>query len=134
MRRQMLRAFSVHKARAIVDIEVGPDMTWQLEIEARRKRAALIVIQKEITFVWWFEIGQAAGHSARAFGVLMGIDGVELCQPGYPGRVCGSLPSANAGPIDGKRKENIGVAQDVVIKEVLRAGSEVGNVEHPSGK
>ncbi len=85
MRRQMLRAFSVHKARAIVDIEVGPGMPWQLEIDAGRKRVALIVIQKEIAFVRWFEISQAAGDSARAFGVLVGIDGVELCRPAMRG-------------------------------------------------
>src|SRR5450432_4237841 len=103
----MLRAFPVHKARAIVDIEVGPDVPWQLEIEAGRNRAALIVVEEEITFVRWFEIGQAAGHSPRAFGVLMGINGVELCEPSDSGRICGGLPSAYAGAIDSEWKENV---------------------------
>ena len=92
------------------------------------------MIEEEIALIRRFEVGQAAGYAACAFSVLVRIDSVELGQPGDPGRIRGSFPSTYARPLDGEREENVGVAQDVVVEEILRAGAEVGYVEDPPGK
>ena len=49
-----------------------------------------------------------------------------------PRRVHRAFPSPDAGAIDGEGKENIGIAQNVMVEKVLRAGAEVGEIEGPS--
>ena len=128
----MLRAFAVDKAGAVIGIEVGPHPPGQLQVEAGGKRVALVVVEKEIAFVGRLEIGKTAGYAARALGVLVRVGGVELGASGDAGRVRRGFPATDAGTIDGERKENVGVAQNIVVEKVLRAGAEVGNVERPA--
>ena len=93
---------------------------------------ALIVVEEEIAFVRWFEISKAPGDAAGPFRVLVRIDRVELSSSRNAWRGRSTLPTADARPIDGEGKENVGIAQDVVIEKVLRAGAEVGDVEDPA--
>src|SRR5258708_33194197 len=64
----------------------------------------------------------------------MGVDSVELGPSGNARRGRRTFPAADTGPINGEREENVGIAQDVVIKKVFRAGAEVGDVEDPAGE
>src|SRR4029077_19321772 len=62
----------------------------------------------------------------------MGVDSVELSPPGDAWRHRRTFPASDTGLINGEREENVGIAQDVVIEKVLRAGAEVGDVEDPA--
>src|SRR5882757_4426765 len=130
----MSRAFAVHKARAIVGVEVGPNAPWQLQIEAGGNRVALIVVEEEVTFVGRREVSEAARDAARAFGILVGVGGMNLSTAGDLRRIRGGFPAANARASDGQREKDIGVAENVVIKEISGAGAKVGNVEGPAGQ
>ena len=90
------------------------------------------MIEEEIAFVGRFEIGKASSDPARAFRVLVGIGSVELGASCDARRVRGGFPAADAGAINGEREENIGIPEDVVVKEIPRAGAEVGNVKRPA--
>src|SRR4029434_664312 len=53
-------------------------------------------------------------------------------QPADPRRRSRHFPSANARPFQREREKNVGVAQDIVIKKVLRGRAEITYVERPA--
>jgi hypothetical protein len=73
-------------------------------------------------------------NAASALRVLMRLGGVKLDAAGDARRVHGGFPAANAGAINGEWKENVGIAQHVVVKEIPRAGAEIGDVNRPTSQ
>ena len=92
----------------------------------------LIMVEKEITFVWRFEIGKSAGSAARTFRVLVRIGSVKLGPPPDTRRIRRALPASDTRTINGKREEDIGTSEDIMIKEILCAGAKIGNVKRPT--
>ena len=91
----MFRAFAIEKAGAVIHVDVSPGAPRQREIDAGRERLALVMIEEEDTFFRRFEISQAAGNGARAFGILMGIGGMKLRASSEARRVNRAFPSPN---------------------------------------
>src|SRR6478752_6331729 len=132
MRGQVLGSFAIDKTGAVVCVEVSPGAPRQREIDPSREGVALVVIEKEVAYVRRLEISEAAGNSAGAFRVLIGIGGMELGASCEPRRVHRAFPSPDAGALDGEGKENVRIAQNVMVEKVLCAGAEVGEIERPS--
>ena len=103
----MRRPFAVHKTRPVICIEVGPRAPGQGKIDPGRERVALIVVEEEVACVRRLEIGKASADAARALRILMRVGGVELNASGHAWRGCGAFPAADAGTIDGERKEDM---------------------------
>ena len=132
MRGQVFRAFAIDKTGAVVCVEVSPGAPRQREINPGRECVALVVIEEEVAFVRRLEVGQAASDSARAFRVLIRISRMKLGASREARRVHRAFPSPDAGAIDGEGKENVGIAQNVMIEKVFCASAEVGEIEGPS--
>lgn len=130
--REMLRAVAIDEARAVVDVDSRPDAFREIDVEAGAYGVALIVIEEEILIDGRREVGEAASDSAEAFGVLVREGEVELgaIKNARGGR--GGFPALDAGAVDGEREEDVGVAENVVIEEILRGGAKVGDVEGPA--
>src|SRR5438552_18392974 len=75
---------------------------------------------------------QAAGDCSRPLGVLVRIDDMHLRAACNLVRSGSCFPSANSGMGQSQRKEDVRIAQRVMIEEIARSGAEVAYVECPA--
>ena len=80
----------------------------------------LIVIQQSKS-IPKREISQTAVNVAESKGKLIGVGQINLSPIANAGRTQGELPSVDARPLNGDRKENVGVVLVVVIEEIVRS-------------
>src|SRR6476646_3517956 len=133
MRRQVARAVAIQEARAIREIDGTPSAPRQGGPHAGTQRIALIVIEKVVrAALRRRKIRQAAAHPAAAFSVKTSVRQVPLQSVKQFGRARRRLPTVDASAHQRQRKEDVGVAQDVVIEVVARGGAELVEVHGPT--
>src|SRR5581483_1315394 len=131
--RQVGGALAIQKSGTVVDVERCPCLPGQIKDYSGSERVTLIVIEEEIALFGGSEVRQSTGHTARPFGELMRVCEMPVRAAGQPGRIGSNLPATDSGPRNGQRKEDIGVSQSIVIEKVLRARTEIVDVEGPAG-
>src|SRR5215469_14081774 len=132
MRGQVAGAVAIEKSRSVIHVHRGPGTARKSHAHAGTDGVALIVVEEKVAFFGRREIRQTAGDSAGTLGVLMGVGEMELGATGDAWRAGGGFPTADASAVDGQREEDVGVAEDVVVEEIVGCGAEVGNVEGPA--
>src|SRR5947207_7782761 len=90
------------------------------------------MVEKEEACVRRAEISEPSGNGARAFRRLVRISQVKVKLLEQPRRAQRGFISHDADALDGERKKDVGVSQRIMIEEVVRAGAEMGQVNHPS--
>src|SRR5438552_17465025 len=93
-------------------------MPWKLKIEPSRERVALVVIEKEVTLLGRRKISEPAGDSAGFLRILMRIGEVEFGAVGDGRRIDAGLPAANRRMRGRKWKEDLGLPQNLMTKQV----------------
>src|SRR5882672_492033 len=127
----MVGAVSVEKSRAIAQIPGRERAPRQRGAKADAKRMSLVVVEEEKSLVRRSEIGEATSDRSSAFHELMGIGQINLEAIRDARRARGQFPTVNASAIDRQRKENVGIAEHVMIEEIPNVRLEIGNVKLP---
>src|SRR5712692_2568807 len=134
MRRQVPGPIAVQKSRPVIHVGRNPALPGQRHAKARRQGVTLVVVQEEEALVGRAEAGESAADTAPAFGELVGVGQVELGATPEPRRAHGGFPAVNPRRCDGKRKEDVGVADHIMVEEVVRARVEAVHVEYPAAQ
>src|ERR1700687_5198576 len=93
---------------------------------------ALVVIQEEIPVPGRRIIRQSAGDSALTLGVLIGVRDGYFAALQNAWRSRGELPAINPRARNGKREEDVRVADCIVIEEIPGSLVEAVHVERPT--
>src|SRR6266705_580404 len=125
---QVLRSIAIQKAGAVSKIAGDPAMPAHIGTKSNAEGVALIVIEKEGAFCRRAEVRKASGDGPHAFDRLVRIRQVEVRALKQSWRSQRALKSANANALDGQGKENVGVADNVVVEKVMSAGAEIVEV------
>src|SRR5947208_1202031 len=131
----MFRPFTIEKSGAVRNISGRGDLIGKRRVEAHAERVALVVVEgaKAAIFAKLPRIGeQSASDLARAFDGLIGIGEVNVKAFRDARRSHCGFPAVNARSLNGQRKENVGVAEHVVIEKVQRVRLEVGEIKSPA--
>src|SRR6202000_1921279 len=78
------------------------------------------------------EVGQAAVDGAESISGLVGIGQMKLADIPQSGRADRQLIALDQGAINGERQEGVGVADVVVIEEILGQGMEGVEIDGPA--
>src|SRR5713101_8531453 len=134
MRRQVPGPVAIQEPGSEVYVAGSPALPGQCHAKARRQGVTLVVVQEEEALVGRAEAGESAADTAPAFGELVGVGQVELGATPEPRRAHGGFPAVNTRRQDGKRKEDVGVADHIMVEEVVRARVEAVHVEYPAAQ
>src|SRR6202051_2556671 len=80
------------------------------------------------------EIGETAGDIPESESELIRVGQVHLRSIANARRAQREFPPVDAGPLDRDGKENVGIIQIIVIKEVIRTRQKIVSGERPSSK
>src|SRR6266571_2827732 len=130
--RQMRRAVTIEEARAVTQIAGGPGAPGKLNVEAGIERVALVVVEKEKARRWRREIGKPSSDATGGLRELVRIRQIELRAVAKPRGAHRRFPTVNARALDGKRKEDVGIAEHVMVEVVPRVGLKIRHVERPA--
>src|SRR5436309_13409135 len=114
----MVGAIAVEESGSVAHIPGRERLPRQSDVKADAKRISLVVVEEKKSLVRRCEISKAARDRAGAFHELMGIGQINLESVRDARRARGELPTVNAGAIDRQRKENVGIAEHVVIEKI----------------
>src|SRR5882672_100754 len=128
----MLGTFPVEEAGTIVNAKVHPGSPGQSQVESGGKRVALVVVEKAERVLAESSGDQAAGDIPVPFRMLMGVSETPGNTVRQPRRRGAHFPAADAGALQSEREKDIGVAQSIVVEEVLRPSAKIGNIEGPA--
>src|SRR5207253_907356 len=115
---------AIQKSRAVTNSRGSKRAARQIDHETRAERVTLIVIeQKEI--LGRREVSQSAGDRALAFNLLPRISQMKSAPAKQERGPRRNFEGSNARSGNSQGKENIRIAQRVVIEEILCTGTEV---------
>src|SRR2546425_3234751 len=128
----MVGAIFIEESRAVAQIPGSERAPRQRGAKAHAKRISLVVVEEKKSLVRWCEIGEATRDRSGAFHELMGIGQINLEAIRDARRARGQFPTVNAGTIDRQRKENVGIAEHIMIEEIPNVRLEIGNIKLPT--
>src|SRR5882724_2296644 len=129
---EMVGAVSIEESRAVAQIPRRKRAPRQSGVKADAERISLVVVEEKKSLVRRSEIGEATRDRPGAFHELMGIGQINLEAIRDARRARGQFPTVNAGTIDRQRKENVGIAEHVMIEEIPNVRLEIGNIKLPA--
>src|SRR6267378_3871108 len=127
----MIGAVAVEESGAVAQIPGRERAPRQSAVKADAKRISLVVVEEKKSLVRRCEISEATRDRSGAFHELMRIGQINLEAIRDARRARGELPTVNAGTIDRQRKENVGIAEHIMIEEIPNVRLEIGNVKLP---
>src|SRR5882762_11336721 len=128
---EMVRTVFIEESGAVAQMAGRERAPWQSSAKADAERISLVVVEEKKTLVRWCEIGETTRDRSGAFHELMGIGQINLEAIRDARRARGQFPTVNASAIDRQRKENVGIAEHVMIEEIPNVRLEIGNVKLP---
>src|SRR6266446_8672623 len=128
----MIGAVAVEESGAVAQIPGRERAPRQGSAKADAERISLVVVEEKKPLVRRSEIGEATSDRSSAFHELMRIGQINLEAIRDARRARGQFPTVNAGTIDRQRKENVGIAEHVVIEEIPNVRLEIGNIKLPA--
>src|SRR5882672_3839566 len=128
----MVGTVFIEESGAVAQIPGRERAPRQSGAKADAERISLVVVEEKKSLVRRCEIGETTCDRSGAFDELMGIGQIKLEAIRDARRPRGQFPTVNACAIDRQRKENVGIAEHVMIEEIPNVRLEIGNIKLPA--
>src|SRR5947207_2288043 len=114
----MVGTVAIHEAGAVADGEVGPSPPRQAQVGSGGERVSLIVVEKAERLVADVAGVQSARDNSVPLRELMRVDEPPGSEVEQSRRRCTDLPAVDAGMLQRKRKEDVGISESVMVEEI----------------
>src|SRR5258708_31548071 len=133
MTRKVTGSITIEKTGTVTHVSGYVTLRREIHGKAGAESITLVVVEKK-QIRRRRKIRQSAGDSTLTLRPLMRVGEVKLGMPKQLRRSRGNFESANPGPLNRQGKEDVDIAQRIMIEEVLYGGAKIARVKVPSFK
>src|SRR5262249_46832218 len=128
----MARSVAVKESRTCGHVAGEPCLLRKRGGESDAQRVPLVVVEEEGAFGRRRKVSQAPADAAGAFHRLMRISRVQVNLSEQFGGTHRGFIAHDARALNGEGNKEIGIADRVVVKVIVRTGAEIVKIEGPA--